>query len=125
VDGLLAGNDPLQALTALLGLGRGLTPSGDDFICGVLLARSRAGLEPLAWVEPLLSLARKRTTTLSSELIAAAASGSADERILEACDRCLDGSMPPAQILEKFLAYGSSSGLDLLVGFCTALASER
>ena len=39
---LRSGADPVPALSKILGLGRGLTPSGDDFIAGYLLAAARS-----------------------------------------------------------------------------------
>ncbi|MFM8322535.1 MAG: DUF2877 domain-containing protein, partial [Chloroflexota bacterium] len=77
-------------LFACLGQGPGLTPAGDDFTAGALLAFSRWGpalqlaggrLAPSqAWRSRLVAQAYQRTTTLSANLIECAAGGQADER---------------------------------------------
>jgi hypothetical protein len=117
---ILSAPDRAAALPALLGLGRGLTPSGDDFIAGYLLAASRAGSgHPAGFT----AAARTRTTTLSAALIAAAAAGSADERLLRACDALLSADQPPAEIYALLAAYGSSSGLDAFAGIAAFVLS--
>ena len=120
-------NTIYASLTRFLGLGEGLTPSGDDFICGFLLA---SGL----WQETLYSqldlgsigkriaaVAKERTNTLSANLIACAATGSADERIIN-CLRWLsriENSTPFH--LEELLSYGNSSGADVLAGILSVI----
>lgn len=109
-----------EQLQGLIGLGRGLTPSGDDCLAGLLLMRRRSGraqpgADPLA--EMLVQAAYERTTAISANLMEAAAAGQADERLLEACDTVLAGReerLP--QAVSGLLDYGSSSGLDVLVG---------
>jgi hypothetical protein len=109
------------SLPACLGLGPGLTPAGDDFAAGVLLTFSRWGetirrasrhpASPLAWTSSdLVSLAYRRTTTLSANLIECAAQGQADERLVAALDALLAGQPPVDQALERLLGWGSSSG---------------
>ena len=114
---VLSAPDSAAALPALLGLGRGLTPSGDDFIAGYLLAAARTGSgQPAGFATNLTAAARARTTTLSAALIAAAAAGSADERLIRACDALLSADQPPAEVYALLAAYGSSSGLDAFAG---------
>ncbi|MDO9545932.1 MAG: DUF2877 domain-containing protein [Pelolinea sp.] len=111
-----------ESLSNSLGYGEGLTPSGDDLICGFLLAAH-------AWEEILypdfsfkktilkiVETARKKTTALSANLIACAASGSADERIINCVKWFNNGGLSAALIMEELLSYGSSSGLDTLAG---------
>lgn len=108
--------DSPERLGDLLGQGPGLTPSGDDVILGLLLARARWGL-PVD--EDLVHEARRRTTTLSANLIALAAEGSADERLIELVDHVRGGGPTPT----AFLDWGAHSGLDVLRG--VRLAFER
>ena len=117
----------LPQLEEVLGLGRGLTPSGDDFICGFLLGLNRLAPseqppETREISSRLALAARTRTTTLSAALIEAAAAGSADQRLVTAWDGLLSGSLQPAQIFQYLAAYGSSSGIDALAGFAAASA---
>ncbi|MBM4425580.1 MAG: DUF2877 domain-containing protein, partial [Chloroflexi bacterium] len=106
----------------LIGLGRGLTPSGDDLILGLLLLLNRRG----DFVEPfnrqMIEHARRRTTALSANLIECAARGEADERLLAAAD-CLLTGQPDAPTAARTLAsWGASSGADTLAGMAMALS---
>ena len=127
----LGGNDIpaiAEAIEAFLGLGTGLTPSGDDLILGLLLAVNRWGqvLDPSLEVEALnqtvLPLAYRRTTLLAANLIECASRGQADERLLLALDGIVTGQ-PDKQTCASCLAgWGNSSGLDALVGMALVLA---
>ena len=88
--------DPLE-LAGLLGMGAGLTPSGDDILLGLLLALTRwgdvlaPGWDAPAFTRALLTLAYAKTTTLSANLIECASQGQADERLVTAAGRPADG----------------------------------
>ena len=75
----LAGRPLDAAVRGLVGAGRGLTPSGDDALCGVLLALASVehpdAARALAALRAQLVPALGRTTSLSAALVAAAASG--------------------------------------------------
>jgi len=101
---------PLQP-ESLLGLGPGLTPSGDDLLAGALLARARRGAAP-APPEALLSVARRRTTTLACNLLELAARGLADERLVNLADHVNTG----APCNRAFMDWGAHSGVDALLG---------
>jgi hypothetical protein len=121
----------LQTSTSLLGCGRGLTPSGDDLITGLLLAIRRWShaipesphLHTL--VEDLPSYGYAQTTSLSASIIAAAALGQADERLLLSLDAFFTAERSPQQIADLLLNYGGSSGLDALTGFALALTLSK
>ncbi len=122
--------EPLAAgMQPFLGYGRGLTPSGDDLVLGLLLALNRWGdlLAPALDVEVLsrivLPEASRRTTTLSASLITCAAAGQADERLVAALDALLCGGMPAEALVAEIAGWGSSSGLDALAGMLLAIAS--
>lgn len=106
--------DPTPLLISLLGAGRGLTPSGDDLVGGWLLARARRG-EPFSGASDLLQAARRRTGALSTCLLAEAAHGEADERLLTAADGVIGGG-DAGEIVAALLAYGASSGIDAFLG---------
>lgn len=111
----------------LLGMGRGLTPSGDDFIVGLLLMLNRwqAALLPASDLEQInrriVEAAYAKTTTLSANLIECAASGEADERLVNVADCICAGRPPEADCVPGLLDWGASSGADALVGMVVAL----
>jgi hypothetical protein len=123
VDGILS------ALTPFLGLGAGLTPAGDDMLLGLLLAYHRWGavLKPafdLPSLTARLNLAAsQKTTLLSANLIACAAQGQADERLITALDGIMTGSPAPDQCAEALSNWGNSSGREALVGMALAILS--
>ena len=98
----------------LAGLGQGLTPSGDDFIIGVMLA-AWAGLYGATaedFCAPLAHAAAPRTTALSAAFLHAAARGEAMSpwHTLFAALACPDA-------LRAVLEVGHTSGADALAGF--------
>jgi hypothetical protein len=123
-------NDPRRAaiiLNRFLGLGLGLTPSGDDFIAGFLFTLARwqpvvcphFNLELFGFL--LLAAAGRRTSYLSASLIECAALGWADASLLAVLDRLFGSRFDPQAAAESLLAYGSSSGLDAFAGMALAL----
>lgn len=119
----------LLALAGFSGYGRGLTPSGDDLVMGLVLALNRwqAAFRVIfdlsAFNQQIVELVSARSTALSANLVAAAALGYADERLQEALDGIVTGSLDTAACAERLLHLGSSSGVDALVGM--ALAAGR
>lgn len=109
----------------LVGLGPGLTPAGDDVLCGLLLGlratgreRERAALERA--VAPLLG----RTTALSATLLRQAAGGYAVPALVElvrAWHRGADETQLAA-LGVPVAAVGHTSGPALLLGLATVLA---
>ncbi len=116
----------LPALQPLLGLGTGLTPSGDDLIIGLLLAYNRWGdvINPMFDLSKLnefiTRMAYHETTLISASLIACAAQGYADERLVKALDGMMTGSPDAPACAESLLNWGGSSGIDALVGMVLA-----
>ncbi len=123
-------NEPRRAVLALnpfIGMGTGLTPSGDDFTWGFLLALNRWQLILCPHFDLdkfgalLLASARRNTTLLSTSLVECASLGSADAGILSVLDALFMGQMTIQQMIEILLAYGSTSGMDAFAGMATAL----
>jgi hypothetical protein len=116
----------LTAARALLGLGPGLTPSGDDCLVGWLAGMWTAGVDgrDLMTVigRELPALAAARTGRLSQAFLEAAVTGQAGEPLHRF-------AVAPTQArLADLLALGATSGADLLAGYllgCAALAEER
>jgi hypothetical protein len=111
----------VSALSALVGLGPGLTPAGDDFIVGYLAAlhsRSRresgiAGLlRALALPVGRLSL---QTNAISRQMLRDAAQGHFAERLTDVV-RCVCDGGDVAGATMRALQVGHSSGADALCG---------
>ncbi len=114
-------------LTNFIGQGSGLTPSGDDLVCGYLLAMNR--WNPRRWQLDLLeslnqqmtTTAIQKTTTLSANLIELATYGDADERLILALDSIFTGGFTPAEAAELLASYGNASGMDAFCGMGLAI----
>ena len=113
-------------IEGVLGLGRGLTPSGDDVTIGWLLRLNRWPAERnwQALNQRVIDLAYQRTTTLSANLIECAANGEADERLLNVVDGIMLGQPELAECAECVLSWGNSSGVDALIGMALALSRD-
>jgi Protein of unknown function (DUF2877) len=106
----LVGNALAPEAEQLIGLGPGLTPSGDDYLGGMLVALRASGRAMQAeglwrWLKPRL---KARTSAISAAHLAAAAGGEAHE----ALHRVLAGELD----LEALDAVGHTSGWDALAG---------
>jgi hypothetical protein len=116
-----------DCLEAILGLGAGLTPSGDDLTAGMLLALTRWGhilapeLEIKALAEDVVQRAYHKTTTLSANLIECASQGQANERLILALDGILSGHTDAPICADHLASWGNTSGLDALAGMALAL----
>jgi hypothetical protein len=107
---LLAGGDP-RAVALLLGLGSGLTPLGDDVLCGWLAARVALGLP----IEPVASEVRElahRTSLFSATLLACAARGEVVPQFADLLRGCVS--------VDALLAVGHTSGGGLAIGMSLA-----
>jgi Protein of unknown function (DUF2877) len=103
-----------------VGLGIGLTPSGDDFLMGAMYAAWILHPREVAVVlaREIANAAAPFTTSLSAALLKSAARGEAGILWHEFFDALNSGS--PVKIqdgVEKLLAVGASSGGDALAGF--------
>jgi Protein of unknown function (DUF2877) len=123
--------DAIDALIPLLGLGEGLTPSGDDLVSGILAALvwgARLGVMPAPAVEQAtkhVNDASSRTNRISARLLYYACQGALYAPALQLGAALLagdaEGLYEPAL---RLFAIGSTSGIDLatglLVGCCAA-----
>jgi len=116
----------LEAATRLLGLGPGLTPSGDDFLGGLLIALrllNRGALSARLWTG-LEAAAARRSLDLSVAHLSAAAAGRGSAALHAALNALVTGRADdlPAE-LERIEEIGHTSGWDALAGAVTALRS--
>lgn len=117
-----------QYLENFLGMGPGLTPSGDDFILGVILSINRwktiLNLHPSYEIlnQELTERARQKTNMISAELIRCAALGQADERLIQAVDYLAGANINMEVVLDGLLNWGNSSGIDAFAGMATVFS---
>ncbi|MEM9607984.1 MAG: DUF2877 domain-containing protein [Actinomycetota bacterium] len=109
------GGDP----DALVGLGSGSTPAGDDLLAGRLVALHALG-DAEAAAELAAELRLDRTTPLSAELLRRAALGEASRPVNELL-RAVERRTSVALELEALLEVGGTSGRWLAEGIADAL----
>jgi Protein of unknown function (DUF2877) len=113
----------------LLGLGSGLTPSGDDLVGGALFARTLTAPREPAWQrlgERIIAIAPTRTHAISAALLTDLIHG-ATYGVLHDLVDALTASVPFATVIDAaraLTAIGHSSGWDMLTGFLFALDSS-
>ncbi len=109
---------------ALTGLGPGLTPSGDDFLGGMMLALHALGRESLARelfdaIRPCLG---RRTNSVSAALLGAASEGFGSAGIHAALAAILRGDAAAMRSAVPALdRIGHSSGWDAMAGVAAVL----
>jgi hypothetical protein len=119
------------AARSLIGLGTGLTPSGDDFLSGMALAITRySQILPILskyklWFDTIIPVFNEKTTLLSSELFKVSLLGSADERIIGAFDSVMQSKMEKDDVIQQISNWGSSSGFDMMSGFYLLMKANR
>jgi hypothetical protein len=119
-----AGAGVRRLVTTLVGAGNGLTPSGDDALCGVVLALRAAGApaEACSALAAEVDRALPATTSLSASLLHAALEGYAVPEVVALVGALGRGDFGTvARVLPGVLAIGHSSGADLLAGAAGAL----
>ena len=126
LDRWLAGHALAAEASQLIGLGPGLTPAGDDYLGGVLVALRWLGRGTQAdslwrWLEPRLAA---RTSALSAAHLAAAAQGEGHEALHALLDD-LSAWQPPDlhPSLAALDAVGHTSGWDALAGIVAVAKS--
>ena len=100
-------------ITNLTGLGIGLTPSGDDFLCGVLAGLILLGKQETDDFQNLSTEITRnltRTNAISAAFLRCATEGQFSEALVNL------GSVPFSQSQQMFHAIGHSSGADTLCG---------
>ncbi len=116
-----------EATRQLVGLGSGLTPSGDDILVGALIALT---IRPPTVAAPLRiaidAAATGRSTRISEAYLEAAARGEASEtwhRLLAVLPTTDSSALIPA--VRRVMTFGETSGADMLAGFLLALGARR
>jgi hypothetical protein len=117
IERWLIGNALDDEAQMLIGLGPGLTPSGDDYLGGLLIALRALERRPQAqalgrWLEPRL----KRTSAISAAHLAAAAAGEGHEALHAALDALASRGANWPQTIDRVSSVGHVSGWDALAG---------
>ncbi|GGO18870.1 hypothetical protein GCM10010116_37980 [Microbispora rosea subsp. aerata] len=131
--GCLAGSllESITAAERLIGLGPGLTPSGDDMLAGLLVALrhlgAAAGAPRAVWLADWLAAAvtydaRTRTTPISATLLHCAARGETSPEVTGVL-RGVAGHQPLEPALRRLLGLGHTSGADLAWGVQIGLSA--
>lgn len=121
-----AARAPLEPVERLLGLGLGLTPSGDDFLGGMMIALAMSGYADAAsaLAAPVLAAAPEATNRISAAHLGAAARGLGADALHRSVEALAGGHREElATALQGLDAIGHSSGWDALAGAVSALAA--
>lgn len=117
---------PTAVAVDLLGSGPGLTPAGDDFLCGLLagaIAFARPYAELRAAIASVLADRPRATTSLSRQLLLLACDGYAIEPVIDlARALCSPDGRAVSGAAERISVIGHSSGFAL---GCGVLAAAR
>ena len=118
-----------RASRALLGLGGGLTPSGDDLVGGALFGRLLVADDARRWRalgERLAAEARRASHVISAALLADLVVGASFAPLHELADALAAGDDDAAQAAARSLAaLGHSSGWDMLAGVLIGAGRRR
>jgi len=118
-----------RAALFLAGRGRGLTPSGDDFLLGICYGMFIAQVKLSGFhdsASKLISgIVAKRSTLISGNLVECAAAGEVDERLGTAFHALLHPEQSSSPAIDGILSWGSSSGMDAAAGMALLLSAIR
>jgi Protein of unknown function (DUF2877) len=109
--------DADTAAASLLGLGHGLTPSGDDVLSGAVIMQHAMGQAHAA--HHLATAIRRHSPTLTSPLSGALLQAACDGEACAAVHQgiaALIGGAAPTAVIAPLAAIGHSSGFDMLAG---------
>ena len=117
----IGNRDPFQveaAVKDLAGLGQGLTPTGDDFLVGAIIALWLKNMDE-TFIDLIVQTAVSRTTLLSGAWLNAAGRGECIAAWHHFFAGLEDGRWETA--VSNILQIGHRSGYDALVGFTAVL----
>ena len=119
-----------HAVSCLVGMGPGLTPSGDDFLCGFIAASQASGSPALvSALGQAVELSLAATGEISASLLRCALAGQWPQPLADLADALAAESCRDAlNALDMLCGLGHSSGADIATGFLfgvTALVACR
>lgn len=113
--------DLSEVLTIFIGRGEGLTPSGDDFLLGVLLVLEREGNPKSIAFKAALPGLLARTTDISRAMLEQGCRGHYSALLL---DLATGNRRTWPEQVAKVADYGHTSGHDMLTGMLTAMQAS-
>lgn len=120
-----AAND-VCALEAMLGMGIGLTPSGDDFLMGFFAAlHANHKVKEVDLMQYLVGKSHQATTVISQHFLQNAMEGYFSQALIEFNQ--LDQSTNAEQFLQKLMKMvqkGATSGLDTALGYFSGITGQ-
>jgi hypothetical protein len=118
----------LQHAVSLIGLGPGLTPSGDDFLVGLLTifnTRNSPSFSHKAFCELVVEKAKSLTNEISYMALKKASIGKVRESLIRLIHSLINGTEEDLILsLNKVLNIGSSSGTDIALGLVCGLEAN-
>jgi len=118
-------SDACRHAAGLIGLGPGLTPSGDDFLVGLLSTfhmENSPGRIYQGFGEEIVDIARTLTNEISYMALKQASKGRVRESITRLLHTITCGKQEELILsLDKVLTIGSSSGTDIVYGMISGL----
>jgi len=118
----VAPTDPPSNVASLIGLGNGLTPSGDDFLCGVMCCLHYFGFKQPAsrLARHILPIATENTNLISRAYLQSASAGSASSVLFDALEGICAADGTLEERLDAIDSIGHTSGWDILAGSAIA-----
>ena len=122
-------DDVIQCIQRNIGLGLGLTPSGDDRLVGFLLGcyiQSRRNMDLLESIQKAIAISHDRTNDISYAMLKCAAEGRFNEWLMMLSEViCHHDSKTLDDAIQNVFSIGSRSGGDMLKGFVLSLELFR
>lgn len=122
-------DDVIQCIQRNIGLGLGLTPSGDDRLVGFLLGcyiQSRRNMDLLEAIQKAIAISHDRTNDISYAMLKCAAEGRFNEWLMMLSEViCHHDSKALDDAIQNVFSIGSRSGGDMLKGFVLSLELFR
>lgn len=122
-------DDVIQCIQRNIGLGLGLTPSGDDRLVGFLLGcyiQSRRNIDLLEAIQKAIAISHDRTNDISYAMLKCAAEGRFNEWLMMLSEViCHHDSKALDDAIQNVFSIGSRSGGDMLKGFVLSLELFR
>jgi uncharacterized protein YoaH (UPF0181 family) len=114
-----------KAISSLIGAGVGLTPSGDDFLQGMILFEAITGNGTYLKNLVQQQLQYRSTTDVSLAYYEALFDGYVNAQWIKLCTAILtENEQQLIEAIKKIQAYGATSGNDSLVGVLTFLRQQ-
>lgn len=132
LEAVATGDVPMarRATAELSGIGIGLTPAGDDFLAGVMVAlvmgswNGAASRSYTKLVRGMLKAVEGRTTILSQEQLIQSANGRGSESVTQAVEAVYTGTEGDVQsAIDALLQVGHTSGTDIATGIYLGIAA--